>query len=97
MTEAHEEKPNANFYHRENSPTAANATDKKFGPSGAMAFEVMVATGMGLIPHEVVASTGDEAAELTLARFPGARVASVNPAPKARPTLGVPSRTQDEA
>jgi len=77
-----EDKPNANFYHRETSPTAANAFDRKFPPSGKMAYEVLIATGMGLMPYEVEAHTGDEAAELALQKFPGAKVAHVEPAPQ---------------
>lgn len=66
--------------HRENSPTAASASNRLFPPSGKMAYAVMVATGVGMMSHEVEAATGDEAAELTLERFPGAKVAHVAPA-----------------
>jgi hypothetical protein len=68
--------------HREDSATAASAYNRLFPPSGAMVYQVTVATGMGHILHDVEAVTGDRAAELALERFPGAKVAHVTPAPQ---------------
>lgn len=69
--------------HREDSPTAASAHNRLFKTSGVIAYKVMVATAMGLQSIEVDAATGDDAAEQALAKFPGAKVAHVEPAPKA--------------
>lgn len=66
--------------HREDSPTAASATRKLFRGSGVMPYAVTVVGGMGQVRHEVDAATGDEAAELALKHFPGAKVAHVEPA-----------------
>lgn len=74
-----DEKPNATFFHRSTSPTAANAHDKKFGPSGKITYAVTIAGPMGLMAVEVEAYTGDEAAEEALKRFPGTKVARVAP------------------
>lgn len=69
--------------HSENSETAASANNKLFGPSGVISYRVTVAGGMGLVMHDFDAATGDEAAELALRKFPGAKVAHVEPAPSA--------------
>ncbi len=63
------------------SPTAATVGNRLFEDSGPMKYRVMVATGMGFIPFDVVAKTGDDAAAAALAKYPGTKVASVNPAP----------------
>jgi hypothetical protein len=80
---AKDETPNATFFHREDSPTAASSHNRLFGNSGRMAYKVMVSAGMGMIPFIVEASTGDEAAELAVGangQYPGAKVAHVEPA-----------------
>lgn len=69
--------------HRETSPTAANASDRKFGPSGVQTYRVLMQTAMGGSVHtDVDAATGDEAAEKALGEFPGAKVAHIAPAPQ---------------
>lgn len=69
--------------HREQSPTAASASDRKFPPSGAQVYRAMVQTAMGLVAIDVEASTGDEAAELALKQAGlGAKVTNITPAPK---------------
>lgn len=74
--------------HRENSPTAASSTNRLFGPSGAMSYRVTIAGPMGMQAIDVEAATGDEAADLALAKYPGAKVARVEPAPQ-RATLSI--------
>lgn len=76
------ETPNATFLHREDSPTAASGHNRLYRGSGVQTYRVMVATGMGMIPNDVEAASGDEAAELTLAKYIGGKVAHVAPAPQ---------------
>lgn len=79
-----EEKPNASFFHREDSPTAASAHNRLYRTSGVQKYRVAVASSTGmLVHHDVDAASGDEAAELALSAFPGAKVAHVAPAPQA--------------
>lgn len=68
--------------HKERSPTAASVGNRLFPDSGPMLYRVTVATGLGLIPVDVTAATGDSAAEQVLAKHPGCKVASVVPAPE---------------
>jgi hypothetical protein len=66
--------------HKEASPTAASAWDRKFGPSGAIKYRVMVAQQGGARAGTIVeASTGDEAAEKGLLKYPGWKVVYVGP------------------
>jgi len=74
------EKPNATFFHRETSPTAANAHDRKFAPSGSVTYAVTLAGGMGMMVQSFDAYTGDDAAEQALIKFPGSKVVKVDPA-----------------
>lgn len=74
--------PNATFHHTENSPTAATVGNKLFGESGPMIYRVTVQGGMGLASADFKAATGDDAASAALAKFPGAKVAHVAPAPQ---------------
>lgn len=66
--------------HREASPTAASRMDRKFGPSGTMRYMVVLVNGSAKSGTVVEAATGDEAAEMALAKYPGQRVAYVGPA-----------------
>ncbi len=69
--------------HRENSPTAANASNRLFGVSGRMLYRVQLQTSTGqVIANDVMASTGDEAAELGVADYLGAKVMHIAPAPQ---------------
>lgn len=68
--------------HREDSPTAASSTNRLYGSSGMMTYRVTIAGAMGMMPVDVEAATGDDAADAALARYPGAKVARVEPAPK---------------
>jgi hypothetical protein len=69
--------------HKENSPTAASATNRLFPPSGVMPYRVVMQTAMGgFMKTDVEAATGDEAAEKALAEYPGSKVANVTPAPQ---------------
>ncbi len=78
-----EEKPNATFLHREDSPTAASAHNRLFRASGVQTYRVAVASATGMmVQHDVEAASGDEAAEEALKAFPGAKVAHVAPAPQ---------------
>ena len=74
--------PNANFAHTIDSPTAASIGNKLFGDSGPMIYRVTVQGGMGMTFTDVKAATGDEAASAAIAKFPGAKVAHVVPAPQ---------------
>ena len=66
---------------RPQSPTAANAHNRLFGKSGAMPYRVILGQSGGALNSTVVtAETGDEAAELALAKFPGWKVTNVTPA-----------------
>lgn len=65
------------------SETAATVGNRLYGPSGVMLYRVMVQTAMGtLVPIDVDAATGDEAAELALKQAPGAKVTNISPAPR---------------
>jgi hypothetical protein len=69
--------------HQEVSPTAASATNRLYGPSGEISYRCTLVTAMGgVIPVDVNAATGDEAAERALAKFPGSKVSHVAPAPQ---------------
>jgi hypothetical protein len=62
------------------SDTAANAHNRLFPKSGAIAYRVVLANGKALSSTVVTAETGDEAAEKALAKFPGLNVTNVTPA-----------------
>lgn len=65
------------------SETAATVGNKLYGDSGPMLYRAMIQTAMGgLIPVDVEASTGDQAAELALKQIPGGKVTNIAPAPK---------------
>ena len=70
--------------HEAQSPTAATVGNKLFPSSGAQVYRVLVKTSAGFAPHDVEASTGDEAAETVLRDNPGAYVANVTPAPQSK-------------
>lgn len=72
----------ANFYHRENSPTAASIGNRLFGSSGRMPYRVTIAGPMGMTAEDFDAETGDDAASLALTKYVGAKVAKVEPAPR---------------
>ncbi len=65
--------------HRENSETAASAGNRLFPDSGEQTYRVLVRSGMGVMPLDVEATTGDQAAELAAAQVPGAFVLNVTP------------------
>lgn len=70
-------------FHTRDSASAANSSDRKFGVTGVIAYDVLVQTGMGgRATARVDAASGDEAAALALEQFPGAKIAHVEPAPK---------------
>ncbi|WP_324807203.1 hypothetical protein SH584_11445 [Sphingomonas sp. LY29] len=83
MAAKQDETPNATFFHREESPTAASSHKRLYRASGVISYDVTVASGMGLSVVPIEAATGDEAAELALAKFPGGKVARVEPTPQA--------------
>lgn len=63
------------------SPTAASAHNKLFLKSGAIKYRVVLGQSGGALDAVVVtAETGDEAAEMALARRPGWKVTNVAPA-----------------
>ena len=62
------------------SDTAANSTNRRFGPSGAMKYRVVLVNGSAQSVVNVEAATGDDAAAAALARHPGQKVAFVGPA-----------------
>lgn len=68
--------------HRENSPTAANASNRLFKPSGVISYRVTIAGPMGMTNVDVDAASGDDAAVAALDKYPGAKVARVEPAPQ---------------
>jgi hypothetical protein len=73
---------------RKISPTAANATNPLYGPSGVMRYAVVLAMQGGARQGTVVeAATGDEAAAMASAKYPGWKVAYVGPATDAIPNL----------
>lgn len=72
-----------NLHVAEISPTAATVGNPLYGPSGSMTYRVLLQTAMGgLVPIDVDAETGDEAATKALAQMPGSKVTNVNPAPQ---------------
>lgn len=65
------------------SPTAASASNRMFGDSGVQTYRVQMQTAIGAAAFvDVDAETGDKAAELALAKFPGAKVLHIEPAPQ---------------
>lgn len=62
--------------HKETSPTAASAWDRKYPTSGVQPHRVYV-DGVG--PVIVDATTGDEAAEKALVLHPGRKIGSIAP------------------
>ena len=68
--------------HREDSPTAASISRRLYGPSGVIPYRVTIAGGMGMMAEDFEAATGDDAAASALAKYPGAKVAHVAPAPQ---------------
>jgi hypothetical protein len=69
--------------HKEVSPTAANAHDRKYPDGGVQAYRVLMAPGGGGAVGKqatVDAATGDEAALKALGQNPGWKVAYVGPA-----------------
>lgn len=67
-------------FSREPSPTAASASKRLFGPSGAMDYRVVLMNGSAQTAMRVNAATGDDAAAMALARHLGLKVAYVGPA-----------------
>lgn len=65
------------------SPTAATVgSEVQYPPSGVQTYRAMIQTAMGgLIPVDVEAATGDQAAELALKQVPGGKVTNIAPAP----------------
>lgn len=71
----------ADAFAREISPTAANAQNRLYGPSGEMRYLVILATQGGGQKGEVVtAATGDDAAAAAVAKHPGWKCVYVGPA-----------------
>ena len=64
------------------SETAATVGKKLYGASGAMSYRVTIMTGAGMVQPDIVADTGDEAAETALKRFMGGKVVHVEPTPQ---------------
>jgi hypothetical protein len=62
------------------SETAASASKRLYGPSGAMDYRVVLFNGSAQQALRVNAVSGDEAAEKALARHPGLKVGYVGPA-----------------
>jgi hypothetical protein len=63
------------------SPTAASASNRIFGESGAQNYRVVLGQSGGAMTSTVVnAATGDKAAEKALAQHPGWKVTNVTPA-----------------
>ena len=69
------------------SPTAASAHNRLYQPSGEMLMRVTMTTGAGLAFVDVMASSGDEAAEKAHAKFMGGKVTQVVPAPQSATKL----------
>lgn len=67
--------------HKEASPTAASAGNPLFSSSGVITYRVLLA-GAGVAGVDVDAASGDEAADMALAQYPGAKVTHVAPAPQ---------------
>lgn len=76
-------------FSREPSKTAASASNRLFGSSGAMDYRVVLVNGSAQTAVIVNALTGDDAAARALGRHPGQKVAFVGPATRADaiPTL----------
>lgn len=70
----------ARAFSRKPSKTAANSTNRLYGPSGVMPYRVVLMNGTAQTIINVEAATGDEAADKALARHPGQKVAYVGPA-----------------
>jgi hypothetical protein len=68
--------------HKEASPTAASAWDRKYPASGVQTYRVLLQTPAGQMARDVEAATGDEAAEKALEGHLGSKVAHVGPAPQ---------------
>ncbi len=84
MADKAPETPNATFFHREESPTAANANKRLYEASGTILYRVMLQTSTGQqIANDVMAASGDEASEKGIVNYPGAKVMHIAPAPKA--------------
>lgn len=63
------------------SPTAASAHNRIFPDSGEIRYRVILGQSGGALNSTVVtAATGDRAAEMALAKFPGWKVTNVAPA-----------------
>lgn len=62
------------------SETAANIANRLYPKSGVMRYRVVVMNGAAQAVTHVEAATGDEAAEMALAKYPGQKVAYVGPA-----------------
>lgn len=78
----------ADAFARETSPTAANSTNRLFGPSGAMDYLVILAmSGGAQKPVKVNAATGDDAAAIALGKNPGWKVGFVGPFTDAPPAI----------
>jgi hypothetical protein len=75
------------------SPTAASASNRLYGKSGAIRYRVTLGQSGGALTAAVVtAETGDEAAEQALRRNPGWKCINVTPAgDEARVSGGVES------
>lgn len=66
---------------RKESETAANASKRLFGKSGAMKYRVVLGQSGGAMTSTVVeAETGDDAADMALVKNPGWKVTNVAPA-----------------
>lgn len=78
----------ANAFDREISPTAANSTNRLYGPSGEMRYLVMLGMqGGGQKGVVVTSATGDGAAEEALRLNPGWKCVYVGPATDAPPNV----------
>lgn len=69
--------------HTANSESASTVGNVKFGPSGVMAYRVVMAGNNGLFAVVVEAASGDDAAANAHAKHPGNKVTLVEPAQKA--------------
>lgn len=68
-------------FSRKPSETAASATNRLFGKSGAMDYRVVLGlSGGGMTATVVNAETGDDAATAALTKHPGYKVIHVAPA-----------------
>jgi hypothetical protein len=64
------------------SDTAATIGKPLYGPSGAMSYRVTVVGGMGHVFADIVAASGDDAAEIAHKRYPGNKVTHIEPTPQ---------------